>query len=249
MWSMDAAETTATLDQVQSAKAQLGELEARLLNHADRIEIPAESGATSTANWHAHRTRTTRSLAHRTMRLADGLETRDATRTALAQGSVHVEQAEVILNALADLPDDLDPDLADQAEAHLLEQAQHFDAKALKILGRRILEVIDPEAADAHEAALLERRSATPPRRTRLTMYDDGHGKVHGRFTLDTLTGAALSKALHAIAAPKHQASQGPLGERNPHPSGSGRRSPSTSAATRPNASPRPAASTPPSWS
>ena len=49
-------------------------------------------------------------------------------------------------------------------------------------------------------------------------MYDDGHGKVHGRFTLDTLTGAALSKALYAIAAPKHQASQGPLGERRPTP-------------------------------
>ena len=165
VWSMDAAETTAALDDVQSAKAQLGELEARLLNHAGRIEIPAESGATSTANWHAHRTRTTRTAAHRTMRLAAGLETRDATRTALAQGSVHVEQAEVILNALADLPDDLDPDLADQAEAAAARTGADHDAKALKVLGRRILDVIDPDAADAHEAALLEteERDAPPP--------------------------------------------------------------------------------------
>ena len=162
---------------------------------------------------------------------------------------MHVEQAEVILNALADLPDDLDPDLADQAEAHLLEQAQHFDAKALKVLGRRILDVIDPDAADAHEATLLDKEERDAAAATRLVMYDDGHGKVHGRFTLDTLTGAALSKALHAIAAPKHQASQGPSGNGDPPPSGSGRRSPSTSAATRPSASPRPAASTPPSWS
>ena len=49
-------------------------------------------------------------------------------------------------------------------------------------------------------------------------MYDDGHGKVHGRFTLDTLTGATLKKALCALAAPKHQAAQGPLGERRPTP-------------------------------
>ena len=42
-------------------------------------------------------------------------------------------------------------------------------------------------------------------------MYDDGHGKVHGSFTLDTLTGAMLKNALFAIAAPKHQASKGPL--------------------------------------
>ena len=49
-------------------------------------------------------------------------------------------------------------------------------------------------------------------------MYDDGYGKVHGRFTLDTLTGAMLKKALFAIAAPKHQASKGPLGDRLPTP-------------------------------
>ena len=49
-------------------------------------------------------------------------------------------------------------------------------------------------------------------------MYDDGHGKVHGRFTLDSLTGAMLKKALHAFAAPRRRASQGPLGERRPTP-------------------------------
>jgi hypothetical protein len=52
-----------------------------------------------------------------------------------------------------------------------------------------------------------------------LTMWDDGHGKTHGRFTVDTaVTGAALKKALLAFAAPKHQASKGPLGERRPTP-------------------------------
>ena len=37
-------------------------------------------------------------------------------------------------------------------------------------------------------------------------MYDDGHGKTHGRFTLPTLEGAALQKILLALTAPKHQA-------------------------------------------
>jgi hypothetical protein len=55
-------------------------------------------------------------------------------------------------------------------------------------------------------------------------MAEDGHGKVHGRFTLDALTGAMLRKALLAIAAPKHQAAaQGPLGERRPGPERMGR--------------------------
>ena len=41
LWSMDPAETTARIDEVQAAEAQLAELEARLLAHADRIEIAA----------------------------------------------------------------------------------------------------------------------------------------------------------------------------------------------------------------
>ena len=79
-------------------------------------------------------------------------------------------------------------------------------------------------------------------------MYDDGHGKVHGSFTLDTLTGAMLKKALFAIAAPKHQASKGPSGERRPTPERLGQAFTELHPALPGQASsPRPAASTPPS--
>ena len=37
-------------------------------------------------------------------------------------------------------------------------------------------------------------------------MFDDGHGTTHGRFTIPTLHGAILKKALLALAAPKHRA-------------------------------------------
>ena len=94
VWSLDAAETTAALDDVLGAEAQLAELKARLLSHADRIDIAAETGATSTANWHAHQTRTRRPVAFAAMRLAAGLERHDLIRTALAAGRVQVEQAE-----------------------------------------------------------------------------------------------------------------------------------------------------------
>jgi hypothetical protein len=215
MWSMDPDETTAAIDDLQRAEAQLAELKSRLLAHATQIDVP---GATSSANWHAHRTRTTRPLAHRTMRLAHGLETHDLTRKALAEGRVHVEQAEAILRALTELPADLDPETTARAEAQLIEHATTFDAKALTVLGRRILEVIDPDTADAHEANLLEKEERDAAAATRLTIYDDAHGRVHGKFTVDSLTGAMLKKALLAFAAPRHQASQGPLGERRPTP-------------------------------
>jgi hypothetical protein len=249
VWSLDADETTAALDEVLRAEAQLAELKARLLCHANRIDIAAQTGATKTATWHAHRTRTRRPAAFAAMRLAEGLDSHDLTRAALAAGRIHVEQAEVILRALAELPDDLDPDVTANAEAHLLELAADHDAKALRVLGRRILEVASPEAADAHEADLLEREERAAAAAVRLSAYEDGHGKVHGKFTLDTLTWAMFKKALFAIASPRHQASQGPLGERRPTASVSGRRSSTTSSVTRPSDSPRPAVSTPPSWS
>jgi hypothetical protein len=218
LWSMDATETTTTLHQIGAAKAQLAELEARVLAHAEALDVAGHTGATSTANWLAHRTTTTRDAAHRIVRLARALEAHESTRTALVEGRLHVEQAEVITRAVDELPDDLDPALVALAEAHLVEQASSFDAKQLKILGRRLLEVVAPDRADAHEAQLLEREERAAAAATRLTMWEDGHGRVHGRFTVDTLTGAMLKKALLAFAAPKHRASQGPLGERRPTP-------------------------------
>jgi hypothetical protein len=52
VWSMDAVETTNALTELHAAKAQLAELEARLLVHADHSEITS-GNATSTANWYA----------------------------------------------------------------------------------------------------------------------------------------------------------------------------------------------------
>jgi hypothetical protein len=215
------------LAQLQAAKAQLAELEARLLVHAERVELPARSGTNNTGNWHARQTRTTRVTAHRAVRLAHGLDTHDLTRTALAEGRLLVEQAEAILRAIADLPDDLDPVLVARAEEHLIGEAGHHDAKTLKILGQRLLEVVAPEAADAHHAQLLEREERDAEAATRLTMWEDGRGKVHGRFTLDGLTGAMFKRHLWALASPRHQAATGRLGERRPSRSGWGGRSPS----------------------
>jgi hypothetical protein len=217
VWSMDAAETATTLTEISSAKAQLAELEARVLAHGDFVDV-GQDVAMRTANWLAYSTKATRTAAHHALRVAKALEDHELTRRALAEARVNLEQAQVIVRAVGDLPDGLEPELVVKAEAHLIEQAQHFDAKALKCLGRHLLEVVDPDHADAHTAKLLEREERAAAAATRLTLWDDGHGKTHGKFTLDSLSGAMLKKALLALAAPKHLASQGPLGERRPTP-------------------------------
>ncbi|MDO9456763.1 HNH endonuclease signature motif containing protein, partial [Nocardioides sp.] len=63
---------------------------------------------------------------------------------------------------------------------------------------------LDPEGADAREAAALQRQEARARKKTRFSMGDDGHGMTHGRFSIPTLYGDMLRKALMALAAPKH---------------------------------------------
>ena len=86
------------------------------------------------------------------------------------------------------------------------------------------MEVIAPDLADAYESDRLEKEEAKAAQAARLTMTDDGHGKVHGRFTLPTLQAAELKKMLLALAAPKHlAATEGPGVERRPGPERMGR--------------------------
>ncbi len=219
LWSTSEDDLRALLPRLTGAAARLAGLQAMVQAHADTVEVGARDGATSTASWLAHTTRLTRTEAHRQLRLATDLQRRPVTAAALSGGQLLVEQARVILDAVAaveDIPDDLAAargldrsDLADTAERRLVADAAMHDAKELRILGRRILDVVAPEVHEEHERRLLEAEERRARELTRLTMSDDGHGRVHGRFTLPTLHGAMLRKALLAFAAPKHRAATG----------------------------------------
>src|SRR6478609_7111150 len=224
VWSMNAAETASTLVELTRLEAQVVELKARVAMHADEIQNGTQTGATSTATWLAHTTRQTRTAAYRSVHLGYDLNTHDLVRDGLAHGDLVLEQADVIIRAVKALPDDLDPDQIIQAERHLVAAAGEHDAKALRILGRRLLDVIAPDLADQHEADQLAKEEAKAAQAARFTMTDDGHGQVHGRFTLPTLQAAMLKKMLLALAAPKHRAATEGAGvERRPGPERMGR--------------------------
>jgi hypothetical protein len=53
-----------------------------------------------------------------------------------------------------------------------------------------------------------------------MSMWDDGHGKTHGTFTIPTLHGTALRKMLAAITAPKHLAATNRAGATADRPAG-----------------------------
>ncbi len=160
LWSMSAEETAATLAKLTRVVTRAQELELRVAGHAKEAGVGDSAGATSTANHWAHITHQTRTEAHRKMRLAKALATRPALRAALAAGDVLLEQGRVIAAAVDAVP----AEYRDRAEELLLGFAAEHDAKALKILGMRILEYLDPEAAEAHEAAQLKKEEVPPPR-------------------------------------------------------------------------------------
>ena len=253
VWSMDQAETRDTMVEITFAEAQLAELKARVTAHGQASEVEADSGATSTANWLAHATRQTRPGAHRAARFATALatEVHEPVRIALADGRLLVDQAEVIIAAIDALPAELEPEIVADAQCRLIGYAAVHDAKALRILGKRILDVVAPEVGEAHEAKVLEREERDAEAAATFRMFEDGHGKWHGRFTLPGLHGAMLKKSLMAIAAPKHRAA---VDGYVPEPSAAHRPQARPGfhgvrgRVTRPTGSPTPAAC-PPRWS
>src|SRR6478609_5694868 len=86
VWSMSAPEAAVTLVELARLKSQIIELEARVAAHADEVQVGTETGATSTANWLAHRTRQTRGAAFGVVRLGYDLSTYDQVRAGLASG-------------------------------------------------------------------------------------------------------------------------------------------------------------------
>ena len=85
--------------------------------------------------------------------------------------------------------------------------AEHHDAKALRILGGRIFEVIAPDLAEKFDGKALEAEEARALRRTTLTMWEDDEGTCHGRFRIPALHGQMLHQddPRDQLTQPVHQ--------------------------------------------
>ncbi|MBM7509470.1 hypothetical protein JOE61_003284 [Nocardioides salarius] len=204
-WSMSQAATAEALVDLSQLEARVVELKSRTLAHAETVAVAETNASPSVAVWHSNATRSTKRESFRQVRLAEGLVRYDVVREALGRGDVIAEQASVICTALDELPDDLDAGVLEQATKALVAYAEVHDAKALRVLGRRILEVVAPEVAEAWEAEQLEREEREAEKSAVFRMREDGHGRIKGSFTVPLLAGQMLERALLAFAAPKHQ--------------------------------------------
>ncbi|GEP40258.1 hypothetical protein NPS01_39210 [Nocardioides psychrotolerans] len=232
-WSMGDLEAREALLADARVRSQLEGLGIRVLAHAHRTGAADSVGATSVASWLAHHTRVTAVEAHRRVKHAVAVEERHGpVEAALVAGDLRAGQAHEIVWAVDALPDEVDPAVRAQAREHLLAEAAHHDAKALRVLGKRVLDVVAPEAGEAQLAQQLDAEEKAAEAAQRFTMSDDGHGRTYGRFTLPTWKADFLRKALQAHASPP--AARVVVRLRR----GWVRRSVTTSPATRPRSSP-----------
>ena len=205
-YSMTAAEATATLAALRRLEAKTTALTMGALQHAERLDLGPNAGATDTASWWANVTRQTKRTAHHRMALATALDRdHEPVRDAMAAGLVSEEQATVIVRGVDALP----VEHRRRAEDHLITVAPEHDPLALKRLADHILEVVAPEIAEDHERQALERREALAEEKCRFTMSDDGHGTTHLRGRIPTPVAAMLRLALQANNAPKHRLHSG----------------------------------------
>jgi hypothetical protein len=193
-------EKEAALVALTRARSQLDALAARLLASAD--DVGQVHGLKDAAAWLAVQTRTTRRAACADLALGRALEQRPAVAHALASGAVRAEQARAIVEAVDALPARVDAATRELAETTLLELATQHDARDLKRIGKRILDVVAPEVGESQEEAVLAEEEARAAATADFTLVDDGEGRCHGRFTVPAHVGGMLNRHLLALANP-----------------------------------------------
>ena len=111
----------------------------------------------------------------------------------------------MIAHALDELPHDLvTAEVLEQAEAHLVAEAAHFGPRELRVLGRRVLDVVAPEVSEQHEAEVLAAEERLAWRRTSLSSVRLGDGVTRFTINVPDAVAARLRTYLEAFTSPRH---------------------------------------------
>ena len=197
---MTTAEKEAALVALAEARSQLDALTARVLAASD--DVGEAHGLRDAAAWLAVETRTTQREARRDLALGRALEAHPAVASALSSGELRTEQARVVADAVDALPARVDEETRWRAETVLLGLASDHDARELRQIGKRILDVVAPEVGECHEATVLAAEEARADAGVELVLVDDGAGRCHGRFEAPSHVGKMLKRHLLALANP-----------------------------------------------
>jgi hypothetical protein len=183
-------------------ESELAALRLGVLACAD--DVAAVHGARDAAAWLAHEARLDRGPVRRDADLAAALDSRWLrVAAALKQGAVNLPQARVCVEILDELPDELDAELVAAVEEQLVLLAREWAPKDLKVLGRKVLEWIDPAVAEEHEARKLEDEERRAHESTRLSLHRVGDGTTRISGKLPDHVANRLATYLDAFTSPR----------------------------------------------
>ena len=154
-------EVTAELEQLRST---LAAIEALTVVEIDQTEAAkTEQGWASTKDYVTATSGGRRGHGPRLVKTATALAgSRRATWSALHDGGISPEHADVIVRVIDLLP--VDAGVRDEAERFLIDQAAHLNATDLQAAGDHLLEVLDPgRRRQARGAPPRQARAVRPP--------------------------------------------------------------------------------------
>lgn len=182
------------VDAVIEAEAQLAGLRLHLLHEA-RL-----SGAANVVAGVRHSVRTTSAQATASLKLSLELGERfPQIRAALSEGIVSLQQADAIVAGLKKLPGRLTRAELAQCEETVLEHVDVLGPAELRTLAAHLLEVVDPEQAEAAEAQRLAAEDRAARRGRFLSLTPDHHGSMRITGQLPVADAALLSAQLEAL--------------------------------------------------
>ena len=219
LWRLGDQQVVAGVDAAYRLVTQAHTAALVMLGELDRRGLAVEAGAPSTQQWLAASQRMRPQEAKRDVTLArlirdagtapdgagpDGEPVEgSAVRAGLVAGDLNVDQAGCVATALAELPTDASVSTRVLAERLLVDEAALHGPAALTRLGHRILERIDPDAADRRLAENLAREEREARRLRSATRFSDGHGSVFYKFRIPIGDDAIGWPVLDALSAPE----------------------------------------------
>ncbi len=190
------------------ASALLGDV----LGEAERRQVADDEAATGTDAWAAALTGQSREVLAGGARIAELLRTKyHHAREAYATGAITTRQVRVIVAAAEQAPLETTVEQLAAAEEVLVNKAsgvgtrsgRPMNPKRLRQAARRMLDIVDRDLADKHEAIMLGRESRRAKHETYLALHDNGDGTYSGKFTIPELHGSLLRTALETLSAPR----------------------------------------------
>ncbi|MGH3332257.1 MAG: DUF222 domain-containing protein, partial [Nocardioidaceae bacterium] len=124
---------------------------------------------------------------------------------ALAAGLVSLAQVRVCVSALRRLPKDLPEDALARCQQFLIDAAQSHDTDQLKVRGRQLWAVIDPDGAERREGEELEDEEELARAKAYFRSWRNGDGTTGFRGKLPDAQADMLLKAIQAYAAPRRR--------------------------------------------